>query len=132
MDNFSNVNKDKKTNFRRKPSIDLSPMIFGKVPPQAKDLEEAVLGAVMLEKGAFDNVIEVIQAECFYVDAHQKIFKCFQDLAQKSLPIDMLTVVEELKSKGELEEVGGAYYVSKLTNVVTSTANIITHAQIIL
>lgn len=132
MDNFSNVNKDKKATFRRKPSIDLSPMIFGKVPPQAKDLEEAVLGAVMLEKGAFDNVIEVIQSECFYVDAHQKIFKCFQDLAQKSLPIDMLTVVEELKSKGELEEVGGAYYVSKLTNVVTSTANIITHAQIIL
>ncbi|QES88631.1 replicative DNA helicase [Rhizosphaericola mali] len=134
MDNFSNINKDNKERkvVRRKSTTDLNPMVFGKVPPQAKDLEEAVLGAVMLEKGAFDNVIEVIRSECFYFDAHQKIFKAFEKLAGQSLPIDILTVVEQLKKDGDLEEVGGPYYVSKLTNVVASTANILTHAQIIL
>jgi replicative DNA helicase len=107
-------------------------MVYGKVPPQAKELEEAVLGAIMLEKSAFDNVIEIIKAECFYVDAHQLIFKAFQSLAQKSMPIDILTVVEELKSKNELDLVGGPYYITKLTNAVVSTANIEAHARIVL
>ncbi|HEX8335023.1 MAG TPA: replicative DNA helicase, partial [Segetibacter sp.] len=70
--------------------------------------------------------------ECFYVDAHQKIFKSFQSLAQKSLPIDILTVVEELKTKEELDIVGGPYAITKLTNSVVSTANIEAHARIIL
>jgi replicative DNA helicase len=60
---LTNLNKDRKG--RRKPSIDLSTMVYGKVPPQAKDLEEAVLGAIMLEKGAFDTVIEILKPECF-------------------------------------------------------------------
>src|ERR671920_2525412 len=92
---LTNLNKDRKS--RRKSSIDLSTMVYGKVPPQARDLEEAVLGAIMLEKSAFDTIIEILKPECFYVDAHQEIFKSFQSLAQKSMPIDMLTVVEELK-----------------------------------
>jgi replicative DNA helicase len=107
-------------------------MVYGKVPPQAKELEEAVLGAIMLEKSAFDNVVEILKPECFYVDAHQKIFKSFQSLAQKSLPIDILTVVEELKTKEELDIVGGPYAITKLTNSVVSTANIEAHARIIL
>jgi replicative DNA helicase len=90
-----NQNKDRRT--RRKSSIDLSTMLYGKIPPQARELEEAVLGAVMLEKSAFDTIVEILKPECFYVDAHQEIFKAFQNLAQKSMPIDMLTVVEELK-----------------------------------
>lgn len=125
-----NQNKDRRT--RRKSSIDLSTMVYGKLPPQARELEEAVLGAVMLEKNAFDTIVEILKPECFYVDAHQRIFKAFQSLVQQSLPIDMLTVVEELKKKEELEEVGGAYYITKLTNAVVSTANIETHARIIL
>lgn len=131
MDNISNI-KDPKNSFKRKTPTDFSTLIYGKVPPQAKDLEEAVLGGIMLEKGAFDTVIEIIRSECFYVDAHQKIFKCFESLAAKSSPVDILTVVEELKTKGQLEEVGGAYYISKLTNVVVSTAHIETHARIVL
>src|SRR5207342_3255301 len=127
---LTNLNKDRKN--RRKPSIDLSTMVYGKLPPQAKDLEEAVLGAVMLEKSAFDTVVEILKPECFYVDAHQRIFKAFQSLTQQSMPIDMLTVVEELKSKEELEEVGGPYYITRLTNAVVSTANIEAHARIIL
>ncbi len=124
------INKDRKN--RRKPSIDLSTMMYGKVPPQAKDLEEAVLGAVMLEKSAFDTVIEILHSECFYTDTHQKIFKAFESLAQKSMPIDILTVVEELKFKEELDLVGGPYAITKLTNSVVSAANIEAHARIIL
>lgn len=127
---LTNINKDRKN--RRKPSIDLTTMVYGKVPPQAKDLEEAVLGAVMLEKSAFDTVIEILKPECFYVDAHQKIFSAFQRLSQKSIPIDILTVVEELKFSEELESVGGPYFVTRLTNAVVSVANIEAHARIIL
>ncbi|MEN9572094.1 MAG: replicative helicase, partial [Bacteroidota bacterium] len=127
---LTNLNKDRKT--RRKPTLDLGSMVFGKVPPQSKELEEAVLGAIMLEKSAFDTVIEILKAECFYVDAHQRIYRAMTGLAQKSLPIDLLTVVEELRLKGELEMVGGPYYVSRLTNAVVSSANIDTHSRIIL
>jgi replicative DNA helicase len=127
---LTNYNKDKK--LRRKAIPDLSSMMYGKVPPQAKELEEAVLGAIMLEKSAFDTVIEILKPECFYVDAHQKIFKAMQGLAIKSLPIDLLTVVEELKFREELELVGGPYYVTKLTNSVVSSANIDAHSRIVL
>jgi len=127
---ITNLSKDRKN--RRKPAIDLSTMVYGKIPPQAKELEEAVLGAIMLEKSAFDTVIEILKPECFYVDAHQRIFKSFQSLAQKSTPIDILTVVEELKMKEELDTVGGPYAITKLTNTVVSTANIEAHARIVL
>ncbi len=127
---LTNLNRDKKN--RRKAPLDLSTMIYGKVPPQAKDLEEAVLGAIMLEKGAFDTVVEILKPECFYVDAHQRIYKAMQSLANKSQPIDILTVVEELRFKEELDVVGGPYYVTKLTNAVVSSANIEAHSRIIL
>lgn len=130
MDHLTNLNKDRKT--RRKSPLDLGSMIYGKVPPQARDLEEAVLGAIMLEKSAFDTVVEILKPECFYVDAHQRIFRAMQSLAQKSMPIDLLTVVEELRTKEELELVGGPYYVTKLTNAVVSSANVETHSRIIL
>src|SRR5579871_3293904 len=126
---LTNLNTNRKA--RRKP-LDLDTMVFGKVPPQSKELEEAVLGAIMLEKSAFDVVIEILKPECFYVDAHQRIYKAMQGLAQKSQPIDILTVVEELRSREELETVGGAYFVTKLTNAVVSAANIEAHSRIIL
>jgi replicative DNA helicase len=91
-----------------------------------------VLGAIMLEKGAFDSVIEILKPECFYVESHQRIYKSMQGLAQKSQPIDILTVVEELKFREELEMIGGPYYVTRLTNAVVSSANIEAHARIIL
>src|SRR4029078_2713674 len=106
---LTNLNKDRKQ--RRKSSLDLGTMVYGKVPPQAKDLEEAVLGAIMLEKSAFDTVAEILKPECFYVESHQRIFKCMQGLQQKNQPIDILTVVEDLKTKEELEMVGGPYFV---------------------
>lgn len=127
---LTNYNKDKKN--RRKPIPELSSMMYGKVPPQAKELEEAVLGAIMLEKSAFDTVVEILKPECFYIDANQKIFKAMQGLAIKSLPIDLLTVVEELKFREELDAVGGPYYVTRLTNAVVSSANIDAHSRIVL
>src|SRR6201992_1825196 len=124
-----NLNKDR-NKMRRKPAVDLSNMVYGKVPPQAKELEEAVLGAIMLEKSAFDTVVEILKPECFYVEGHQRIYKAMQGLAQKSQPIDILTVVEELKTREELEIIGGPYYVTKLTNAVVSSANIAPHAAV--
>ncbi len=126
---LKNFNKDK---VRRKPVLENSSLMFGKIPPQAKDLEEAILGAIMLEKAAFDTVVEILKPECFYVEAHQKIYKAMQGLAIKSLPIDLLTVVEELKFREELDFVGGPYAVTKLTNAVVSSANIEAHARIVL
>ena len=125
-----NINKDRLQ--RKKSAVDLGTMVYGKVPPQAKDLEEAVLGAIMLEKDAFDSVAEILKPECFYVEAHQRIFKSMQGLANKSQPIDILTVAEELRSRDELEMVGGPYYVTRLTNMVVSSANIVAHSRIIL
>lgn len=128
---FTNLNKDRKVR-RKSGALDLGTMMYGKVPPQAKDLEEAVLGAIMLEKSAFDTVVEILKPDCFYTESNQRIYRAMQALQQKNSPIDMLTVVEELKQREELDLVGGAYYVSRLTNAVVSSANIEAHSRIIL
>jgi replicative DNA helicase len=127
---LTNLNRDRKN--RRKNSPELNTLVFGKIPPQSRELEEAVLGAIMLEKNAFDNVVEILKPECFYIDANQRIFMAMMSLAAKSMPIDLLTVVEELKFREELDIIGGPFYVSKLTNAVVSSANIEAHSRIIL
>ena len=104
----------------------------GKVPPQAVDLEEAVLGAMMLEKDAVAAVIDILKPEVFYKESHQKIFEAIRDLFAKSEPVDILTVTNELKSKGMLEMVGGPYYITMLTSRIASTANVEFHARIVL
>lgn len=125
-----NLNKDRKQ--RKKTSVDLTTMVYGKIPPQAKDLEEAVLGAIMLEKDAFDIAAELLKPEAFYVEGNQRIFRAMLSLQRKNYPIDMLTLVEELRSSEELEMVGGPYAVIKLTNGVVSSANLETHCRIVL
>ncbi|MEO6583976.1 MAG: replicative DNA helicase [Ferruginibacter sp.] len=127
---LTNLNKNRTV--RLKAPMEMGNMIFGKIPPQAKELEEAILGAIMLEKSAFDTVAEILKPECFYVEVHQRIYKAMQALAVKQLPIDLLTVVEELKVREDLEFVGGAYFVSKLTNSVVSSANVDAHSRIVL
>ena len=104
---------------------------LGKIPPQALELEEAVLGAMMLEKNAALEILDLLQPESFYVEANQKIFKAISDLSSEYKPVDMLTVTEELRKKGELDEVGGAYYVSKLTSNIGSAVHLEFHARII-
>ncbi|MDR3329630.1 MAG: replicative DNA helicase, partial [Prevotellaceae bacterium] len=104
---------------------------LGKVPPQALDLEEAVLGAAMLEKDAVLEAIDILKPESFYKDAHQKIFRAITALAYLSEPVDIYTVTQALRKEGLLEEVGGAHYLSSLTLKVGSAANIDYHAKII-
>lgn len=108
-----------------------SELQLGKIPPQATDLEEAVLGALMLEKDALTNVIDILKPESFYKEAHKKIYTAIYDLFHATEPIDLLTVTSQLRKTGELEEVGGAYYITRLTNRVSSAANIEQHARII-
>ena len=104
----------------------------GKIPPQAIELEETVLGALMLEKDALTAVIDILKPETFYKETHQKIFNAIHRLFAKSEPVDILTVTNELQNSGELELVGGAYYITQLTNRVASSANIEFHARILL
>ncbi len=104
---------------------------LGKIPPQAVELEEAVLGAIMLEPNSAIEVLDILKPESFYVPANQKIFAVISELSKTYQPIDILTVTESLKKTQELEEVGGAYYVSKLTSNVGSAAHIEHHARII-
>jgi replicative DNA helicase len=104
---------------------------LGKLPPQAIDIEEAVLGALMLERDALSNVIEILKAESFYRDAHRLIFEAIVTLFNNSEPVDIKTVVHQLRKNGTLELVGGAYYIAELTSRVNSAANIEYHARII-
>ena len=104
---------------------------MGRLQPQARELEEAVLGALMLEKDAYSIVSEILKPESFYEKAHEKIYAAIVDLAISQRPVDMLTVTEQLKKRGELEEVGGPFYISQLTSKVASSAHIEYHARII-
>jgi replicative DNA helicase len=105
------------------------PMDLGKIPPQCCDLEEAVLGALMLEKDAIDKIS--LNLESFYRESHQKIFKAILDLSQRNEPVDLLTVSEELKKLNWLEEIGGSYYLTELACKVANASSIVRHSQII-
>ena len=104
----------------------------GKIPPQALELEEAVLGAMLIDKKGVDEVIDLIQPEAFYKSAHQIIFEAIFQLFQDSQPIDLLTVSSELRKRGKLESIGGEYYLVQLSQRVASSAHIEFHARIIL
>lgn len=105
---------------------------FGMLQPQNVELENVVLGACLLVKDAYDTTAEILNENAFYTDANQRIFKSMTALANKNMPIDLMTVANELTVSGELEKVGGVYGLSKLTNSVVSSANIQTHCRIIL
>jgi replicative DNA helicase len=104
---------------------------MGKMPPQAVELEEVVLGALMLEKDALTNVIDILKPESFYREAHEEIYKAIVQLFNNSEPVDLMTVTNQLRKNGKLEIVGGAYYITSLTSRVNSAANIEYHARII-
>ena len=116
----------------RKTGVNDLLMEHGKIPPQALDLEEAVLGAMMLEKDKLSAVIELLQPEVFYKTEHQLIFAAIRRLFAQVKSVDILTVTDELRQTGELDMVGGPYYIAMMTNRVASSANIEYHARIIL
>lgn len=103
----------------------------GKTPPQALELEEAVLGALMIDQNALNNTIQMLRTEYFYKPEHQLIFKTILTLFEQSKPIDILTVTQQLIKEGQLEAVGGAMYLSQLTTRVVSAAHIEFHSRII-
>ena len=104
----------------------------GKIPPQAIDLEEVVLGAMMIDKKGVDEVIDILSAEAFYKDAHKHIFEAIFKLFENSEPVDLLTVSSQLKKDEKLDLVGGDFYLISLTQRVSSSAHIEFHARIIL
>jgi replicative DNA helicase len=121
------------TTNNRKPTsnIDQLNAQLGKIPPQATDVEEAVLGALMLERDAFVGVADVLTEDCFYKDEHRQIFKVILDLSMNDKPVDLLIVTQELKNRGLLEQVGGPFYITQLTSKVASAAHLEFHARII-
>ncbi|GAA3738133.1 MULTISPECIES: replicative DNA helicase [Flavobacterium] len=126
MENFKNLNPVK---------VDKTTIINlekGKLPPQALDLEEAVLGAMMIDKKGVDDVIDILQAEAFYKDAHKHIFEAILQLFTETQPIDILTVSTQLKKNGKLDLAGGDFYLIQLTQKIASSAHIEFHSRIIL
>lgn len=113
---------------KKNPAIALD---YGKIPPQALDLEEAVLGAIMLEQDAILTVLDILEPSSFYKEAHQKIYETARELSRKEYPIDLLTVTEELRKKELLDSVGGAVYIARLTSRVGSAAHLEYHARIV-
>ena len=105
---------------------------LGKLPPQALDLEEAVLGAILLEKNAIIEVASILRPEHFYSDQHKEIYIAIQQLFAEGNPIDMRTVIAKLRSLGKLEIVGNASYIVELTSKVSSAANVEFHARLVL
>lgn len=105
---------------------------LGKLPPQALELEEAVLGALMLEKSALNAVVEFLKPEHFYAEGNREIYNSIITLFKSSEPVDMRTVVAQLRKDGKIELVGGAYYIAELTSKVSSAANIEYHARVII
>lgn len=104
---------------------------YGHLQPQALDIERVVLGAILIDKDAFSMVSEILHPETFYEPRNQKVYSAIRTLSMNDSPVDMLTVTEQLKSEGTIEEVGGAAYIVELSSRVASSANIEYHARIL-
>jgi replicative DNA helicase len=103
----------------------------GRMPPQAVDVEQSVLGAMLLEREAIPKVIEVLAEDAFYQAKHQHVYAAALKLFEKGTPVDLITITDELRRAGTLDEVGGAYYLTELTSRVDTAANVEYHARII-
>jgi len=126
------VQENKSTGRNPRPKKTLSPTEeIGRIQPQARELEEAILGALMLEKDAYSMISEMLTPKSFYDKTHELIFTAIRDLAVKLEPIDMLTVVEQLRRSGDLETVGGIPYIAQLSQKVVSSAHLEYHARIV-
>ena len=104
----------------------------GLKPPQAIDIEEAVLGALLLEQNVIPDVLDQIQSDCFYKDAHRKIFEAITKLAERNDPVDIFSVSDELTKSGLLEEVGGMAYLSRLSTKIGAAAHVEYHTKVLL
>lgn len=114
-----------------KPAPKVGPNEMGKLPPQAIELEESILGAIMIEKDAYGHVADLLRPDSFYSDQNRMVFEAIRKLAGNESPVDVLTVAEEMKRQGTLMEAGGPAYLADLTRRVASTAHLQYHAQIV-
>jgi replicative DNA helicase len=103
-----------------------------RVPPQNLDAEQGVLGSMLLDRDAIARVVELIRAEDFYRDAHRRIYEAMTDLFERGEPVDLITVTDRLRDKGQLDDVGGAAYVTSLLNAVPTAANVEYYSRIVL
>lgn len=106
-------------------------MIYGKIPPQARDFEDAALGTILMENSAFDIAFEIVKPESFYVTANQILFACMCSMNRKGMVMDIRTVAEELKKSEQLEAIGGAHHLVELTNSVTSGTHMTHYCRVI-
>ena len=117
---------------KKEVSIDAIGIETGKVPPQAVDVEEAVLGAMMIEPNCVPDVLDSLTADCFYKEANRKVFMAISSLSSEHQPVDIYTVSEELKRQGSIDEIGGPYYLSLLSSSVGAAAHVEYHVKILL
>jgi len=135
MKEIESFTQSKKINSLTKSKVYLHPetlLAQGKVLPQDIKIEEALLGALMLEKDAFNKVADILFPEVFYKDQHQIIFQAIMNLSNRSEPIDLLSVTQELRRMGKLEIIGGASYLTQLTYQVASAAHIEFYARVLM
>src|SRR4030042_2793023 len=106
--------------------------LFDRVPPQSLEAETAVLGSMLIDNDCIGKIVEILEPACFYKTVHRKIFNAACQLYEKNDPVDLVTMTEALKRQGDLEEIGGSYYLTELAESVPSSANVDHHARIVL
>ncbi|MDR7459580.1 MAG: DnaB-like helicase N-terminal domain-containing protein, partial [Armatimonadota bacterium] len=107
-------------------------MPLERIPPQSLEAEQSVLGSMLLERDAIAKVVEMLRGEDFYRDAHRRIFEAITDLFERGEPVDLITVTDRLRARGQLEDVGGAAYLTALLDAVPTAANVEYYARIVL
>lgn len=115
----------------RKPNLNLDSLIYGRVPPQARPIEGAIVGAMLLEPHCIFDIKNLIKSDEFYDPIHQMVCQCIYDLVDENIIPDINLVEQRLRQKGQLELIGGVYGLIKMTNDVVSSANIIPHSRIV-
>lgn len=128
---FETMNNIKSMNNRSKQDVNVVSLEKGRLPPQDIELEQVVLGAMMIDKKAVDDVIDFLQDSMFYREEHRLIYKAIYDLFQDSEPIDLRTIVHKLRTEGNIDRIGGEYYVVMLSQKVASSAHTEYHARIV-
>jgi replicative DNA helicase len=121
----------KKNNTKQTSNIDSINAIFGKIPPQAIDLEKAVLGALLIQTDAIFSIMDVLKPESFYDPSHQEIFRSILDLGTNHKPVDIITVAHDLKTKDKLDYIGGEIYLAELTDRVATSSHLEFHARLV-
>ena len=124
----------RESNKRANSTVDLNTigLEMGRKPPQAIDVEEAVLGALLVEPECVTEIMDSLSPDCFYKEANKKIFKAILGLAQRHAPVDIYTVSNELSATGDLELIGGVHYLSQLSLRIGSATHVDYHAKVLL